>query len=34
MNMAVVKRFVIKLKRKAAGWDLRYLQSIVGLSAR
>jgi predicted transposase YbfD/YdcC len=45
-NMAVVRHFAInlvravadkksiKLRRKAAGWDVRYLASILGLSSR
>jgi predicted transposase YbfD/YdcC len=45
-NMAVVRHFAInlvravadkktiKLRRKAAGWDVRYLQSILGLAQR
>ena len=45
-NMAVVRHFAInlvravtdkktiKLRRKAAGWDVRYLQAILGLSPR
>lgn len=45
-NMAVVRHFAInlvravadkksiKLRRKAAGWDVRYLQSILGLTPR
>lgn len=45
-NMAVVRHFAInlvraiadkksiKLRRKVAGWDVRYLASILGLSAR
>jgi predicted transposase YbfD/YdcC len=45
-NMAVVRHFAInlvravadkksiKLRRKAAGWDVRYLQSILGISPR
>ena len=44
--MAVVRHFAInlvragadkktiKLRRKAAGWDARYLQAILGLSPR
>jgi predicted transposase YbfD/YdcC len=46
VNMAVVRHFAInlirtvadkksiKLRRKAAGWDVRYLASILGLQAR
>lgn len=45
-NMAVVRHFAInlvravtdrksiKLRRKAAGWDVRYLASILGISIR
>ncbi len=45
-NMAVVRHFAlnlvravadkksIKLRRKATGWDVRYLESILGLSPR
>jgi hypothetical protein len=31
---AIADKKTIKLRRKAAGWDVRYLASILGLSPR